>query len=85
MEVRIRYMDPKAVQRIDELAEEKGLSRQEFLHAQLHQLAVFREENHREQRLQQLVDRNIQTMAHCYTAIREMNDLLQIEEPGEEA
>ncbi|SFK48771.1 hypothetical protein SAMN04487936_11540 [Halobacillus dabanensis] len=85
MEVRIRYMDPKTVQRIDELAYEKGLSRQEFLHSQLHQLAVFREENNREQRLQQLVDRNIQTMAHCYTAIREMNDLLQIEEPGEEA
>ncbi|UOR12024.1 hypothetical protein [Halobacillus amylolyticus] len=85
MEIRIRYMDPKTVQKIDEFAKEKGVSRQEFLHAQLHQLAVFREENNREQRLQQLVDRNIQAMAHCYTAIREMNDLLQFEEPGEEA
>ncbi|UOQ94045.1 hypothetical protein MUO14_03485 [Halobacillus shinanisalinarum] len=84
MDVRVRYMDPKTVQLIDELAKEKGMSRQEFLHAKLHQLALFHEENHREQRLQQLVDRNIQTMAHCYTAIREMNDLLQFEEPGEE-
>ncbi|UOQ91497.1 hypothetical protein MUO14_12975 [Halobacillus shinanisalinarum] len=84
MEIRIRYMDPKTVQKIDELAKEKGVSRQEFLHAQLHQLAVFKEENNREQRLKQLIDRNIQTMAHCYTAIREMNDLLQFEEPGEE-
>ena len=30
MEVRIRYMDPNTVQRIDELAKEKGLSRQEL-------------------------------------------------------
>ncbi|WP_431800068.1 hypothetical protein [Halobacillus andaensis] len=84
MEIRIRYMDPKTVQRIDELANEKGLSRQEFLHTQLHQLAVFQEENNREQRLQQLVDRNIQTMAHCYTAIREMNEFLHFDEPGED-
>lgn len=84
MEIRIRYMDPKTVQKIDELAKEKGLSRQEFLHAQLSQLAVFQEENDREQKLQQLVDRNIQTMAHCYTAIREMNELLQFEESGGE-
>ncbi|MYL65509.1 hypothetical protein GLW07_19300 [Bacillus hwajinpoensis] len=83
MEIRIRYMDPRTVQRIDELAKEKGMSRQEFLHAQLHQLAVFREENEREKRLNQLVDRNIQTMTHCYTAIREMYDILRFEESGE--
>lgn len=84
MEVRIRYMEPETVKKIDRLAKEQGMKRQEFLHTRLNQLAVFDEENEREKRLEDIVQKNIQTMEHCYTAINEMNDLMQFENPGDD-
>ncbi|MGK9185739.1 hypothetical protein KXS12_26385 [Priestia filamentosa] len=58
MDMIIRNIDPTAVKKIDELAKEKGISRQEFLKGQLEMLAFFREQTTRERHLENLLDKN---------------------------
>ncbi|SFQ85791.1 hypothetical protein [Priestia endophytica] len=41
MEIKVRNVDPVAVKKIDELAKEKGISRQEFLKGQFGMQAFF--------------------------------------------
>ncbi|MCM3541161.1 hypothetical protein [Priestia endophytica] len=54
MEIKVRNVDPVAVKKIDELAKEKGISRQEFFKGQMEMLAFFREQTTRELHLENL-------------------------------
>lgn len=63
MNILLRNINPVVVQRIDELAKEKGISRHEFLSRQLEMLAFFREQSDRELHLENLIDKNIQMMS----------------------
>ncbi|MCY8233765.1 hypothetical protein [Priestia endophytica] len=65
MNILLRNINPVVVQRIDELAKEKGISRQEFLSRQLEMIAFFREQSNRELHLENLIDKNIQMMSKC--------------------
>ncbi|SDI43386.1 hypothetical protein [Natribacillus halophilus] len=76
MEVRIRYMEPWVVKKIDELAKQKQMTRQEFLHAQLTQMAIFHQEDERVQRLEELVASNLHVMERCATSMQTMNALI---------
>ncbi|MFP3888042.1 hypothetical protein U8V97_21600 [Priestia filamentosa] len=60
MEIKVRNVDPVAVEKIDEMAKEKGILRQEFLKGQLKMLAFFREQTTRERYLENLIDENIE-------------------------
>ena len=57
MEIKIRNVDPIAVKKIDEMAKEKKISRQEFLKGQLETLAFFREQVEREHELESLIEK----------------------------
>lgn len=72
MDMIIRNIDPTAVKKIDELAKEKGISRQEFLKGQLEMLAFFREQTTRERHLENLIDKNIEMIKKC-SQFMEMN------------
>ncbi|AWG44243.1 hypothetical protein BEH_24955 (plasmid) [Priestia filamentosa] len=65
MDILLRNVDPVAVKKIDELAKEKGISRQEFLRGQIEMMAFFREQTTRELDLENLIDKNIQMMGKC--------------------
>ncbi|MCF2132092.1 hypothetical protein L1I79_37590 [Strepomyces sp. STD 3.1] len=65
MEIKVRNVDPVAVKKIDELAKEKGISRQEFLKIQIETLAFFREQTTRERHLENLIDKNIEMIKKC--------------------
>lgn len=60
MEIKVRNVNPVAVKKIDEMAKEKGILRQEFLKGQLEMLAFFREQTTRERYLENLIDKNIE-------------------------
>jgi hypothetical protein len=47
MEIKVRNVDPVAGKKIDELAKEKGISRQEFLKKQSETLTFFRKQTTR--------------------------------------
>ncbi len=55
MELKIRGVDPVAVAKIDELAKEKKMSRNEYLKTQLHQMAVLAEFQVLEQRYEAII------------------------------
>jgi hypothetical protein len=74
----VRNVDPVAVKKIDELAKEKGISRQEFLKGQLETLAFFREQTDRELHLQNLVEKNILMMQQCHESIEQMNRFIEM-------
>ena len=48
MDMLLRDIDPIAVKKIDEIAKEKKISRQEFLKGQVETLAVFQEQKDRD-------------------------------------
>lgn len=56
MDMFLRNIDPIAVKKIDEIAKEKKISRQEFLKGQIETLAVFQEQKDREAELERLID-----------------------------
>lgn len=66
MEIKIRNVDVVAVKRIDELAKEKKLSRNEFLKTQIERFALLdvhkRERNHFEDVLQMTSELLVKTM-----------------------
>ncbi|MGG3801193.1 hypothetical protein [Metabacillus fastidiosus] len=78
MEIKIRNVDPVAVKKIDELAKNKGISRQEFLKGQIETLAFFREQSTRELHLQNLIEKNIFIMQQCSEAMEKMNDFIDL-------
>jgi hypothetical protein len=77
MDMFLRNIDPIAVKKIDEIAKEKKISRQEFLKGQIETLAVFQEQKDREAELENLIDRNIKMMERCAVAIETINGFIQ--------
>ena len=77
MDMFLRNIDPIAVKKIDEIAKEKKISRQEFLKGQIETLAVFQEQKDREAELENLIDRNIKMMEKCAVAIETINGFIQ--------
>ncbi|EJR50964.1 hypothetical protein IIO_06345 [Bacillus cereus VD115] len=78
MHLKIRDIDPVALKKIDEIAKEKGISRQKFLKAQIEMLAFFQQQNKREMELENLIEKNIQMMSDCYNAMEKMNGFIQM-------
>lgn len=76
MEVRVRNVDPFAVKKIDELAKQKGLSRQEFLRRHLENFAAFTEESKRENELKNLIEKNIFIMKQCSLTMDRMDQTI---------
>ena len=77
MDMLLRDIDPIAVKKIDEIAKEKKISRQEFLKGQVETLAVFQEQKDREAELERLIDRNIKMMERCAVAIETINGFIR--------
>ena len=77
MEIKIRYVDPVALKKIDEIAKEKKISRQEFLKGQIETLAVFQEQKDREAELENIIYKNIKMMEKCAVAIETINGFIQ--------
>ncbi|MED4319746.1 hypothetical protein P4722_31295 [Priestia megaterium] len=73
----LRNIDPFAVKKIDEIAKEKKISRQEFLKGQIETLAVFQEQKDREAELEHLINRNIKMMEKCAVAIEKINGFIE--------
>lgn len=76
MDIFLRNIDPVAMQKVDELAKENGMSRQQFLKEQFEVLAFFDEQVAREKRLEAIIDQNIETMKQCAISIEKMNDMI---------
>ncbi|KRE07869.1 MULTISPECIES: hypothetical protein [Priestia] len=77
MEIKIRYVDPVALKKIDKIAKEKKISRQEFLKGQIETLAVFQEQKDREAELENIIYQNIKMMEKCAIAIETVNGFIQ--------
>jgi len=76
MDIFLRNIDPVALQKVDELAKENGMSRQQFLKEQFEVLAFFDEQVAREKRLEAIIDQNIEMMKQCAISIEKMNDMI---------
>ncbi|MDH2449572.1 hypothetical protein PQ796_03270 (plasmid) [Priestia megaterium] len=77
MDILLRDIDPTAVKKIDEIAKEKKISRQEFLKGQVETLAVFQEQKDREAELENIIYQNIKMMEKCAVAIETVNGFIQ--------
>jgi len=77
MDILLRDIDPTAVKKIDEIAKEKKISRQEFLKGQIETLAVFQEQKDREAELKNIIYQNIKMMERCAVAIETINGFIQ--------
>ncbi|PFT50389.1 hypothetical protein [Priestia megaterium] len=77
MDILLRDIDPTAVKKIDEIAKEKKISRQEFLKGQIETLAVFQEQKDREAELENIIYQNIKMMEKCAIAIETVNGFIQ--------
>ena len=77
MDILLRDIDPTAVKKIDEIAKEKKISRQEFLKGQVETLAVFQEQKDREAELENIIYQNIKMMEKCAVAIERVNGFIQ--------
>ncbi|EJR25925.1 MULTISPECIES: ribbon-helix-helix protein, CopG family [Bacillus cereus group] len=75
MNVLIRDLDPSIVKRIDELAKAKKISRQEFLHRYISNLAVIQD-------MKDLQDKHIELQKQSMILIKQntqtMNRMLQV-------
>jgi hypothetical protein len=76
MDIFLQNIDPVAMQKVDELAKENGMSRQQFLKKQFELLAFFDEQVAREKRLEVIIDQNIELMKQCAITIEKMNNIL---------
>ncbi|MBD8847988.1 hypothetical protein [Priestia megaterium] len=77
MDMLLRDIDPVAVKKIDEIAKEKKISRQEFLKGQIETLAVFQEQKDREAELEHIIYQNIKMMEKCAIAIETINGFIR--------
>lgn len=73
MEIKVRNVYPVAVSKLDNLAREKGLSRQAFQKEQLETLSIMKEDAKREQAIDDLYDRTIEAMEKCSGPITNLN------------
>ena len=71
MDILLRDIDPIAIKEIDELAKEKGISRQYFLKGQIETLAFFQEQTTRERHLTNLIDKNLLFMSKMHYAVEQ--------------
>ncbi|RAS76685.1 hypothetical protein [Priestia endophytica] len=85
MDIIVRNIDPTAVKKFDELAKEKGISRQEFLKGQLETLAFFREQTNRELQLENMLEKVLQMMGRCSNTMENMNDIMHELMGGDES
>ncbi|MDT3766151.1 MULTISPECIES: hypothetical protein [Priestia] len=85
MDIIVRNIDPTAVKKFDELAKEKGISRQEFLKGQLETLAFFREQTNRELQLENMLEKVLQMMGQCSNTMENMNDIMHELMGGDES
>lgn len=76
MDIFLRNIDPVAMQKVDALAKENGMSRQQFLKEQFEVLAFFDEQVEREKRLEAIIEQNIEMMKQCAISIEKMNDII---------
>ncbi|MCG0050435.1 hypothetical protein [Priestia aryabhattai] len=76
MDIFLRNIDPVAMQKVDKIAKENGMSRQQFLKEQFEVLAFFDEQVAREKRLEAIIDQNIEMMKQCAISIEKMNDII---------
>lgn len=83
VEIRIREVDPVAVNKIDEMAKRKGISRQKFLKGQIEMIAFFQEQNKREMELQSLIEKNIYMMNKCTDEMQKMNQFIEMMMQGD--
>ena len=77
MDILVRDIDPTAVKKIDKIAKEKKISRQEFLKGQVETLAVFQEQKDREAELENIIYKNIKMMEKCAVAIETINGFIR--------
>ncbi|WP_461672536.1 hypothetical protein [Priestia megaterium] len=77
MDILLRDIDPTALKKIDEIAKEKKISRQEFLKGQVETLAIFQEQKDREAELENIIYKNIKMMEKCAVAIETINGFIQ--------
>jgi len=77
MDILLRDIDPTALKKIDEIAKEKKISRQEFLKGQVETLAVFQEQKDRDAELENIIYKNIKMMEKCAVAIETINGFIQ--------
>ncbi|WP_019392511.1 hypothetical protein [Priestia filamentosa] len=85
MDIIVRNIDPTAVKKFDELAKEKGISRQEFLKGQLETLAFFREQTNRELQFENMLEKVLQMMGQCSNTMENMNDIMHELMGGDES
>ncbi|TES50315.1 hypothetical protein E2L07_16105 [Halalkalibacterium halodurans] len=81
MNVIVRNLNPTKVKVIDELAKEKGMSRQEFLKVQIEKIATTNELSEIEDKYQLLLEKvilvleqNTETMKKIYKVIEELSE-----------
>ena len=76
MDIFLRNIDSVAMQKVDALAKENGMSRQQFLKEQFEVLAFFNEQVAREKRLEAIIHQNIEMMKQSAMSIEKMNDMI---------
>jgi hypothetical protein len=58
--IKVRNINPVVVKKIEKMAREKEIQRQEFLKKQIETLTFFRKQTTRKHHLEKLIDKNIQ-------------------------
>lgn len=77
MEIRVRKMDAAAVSKIDQLAKEIGVSREEFLRRQLNTLAFHHFNQDKEKQYNEIIRQNIMIMENCIEVMQQYYDTIQ--------
>lgn len=77
MEVRVRKMDAAAVKKIDQLAKELKLSREEFLRQQLNTLAFHHFNQEKEKQYHEVILQNMQVMQNCVELMSQVHESIE--------
>ncbi|RWS39083.1 hypothetical protein EKA14_26135 [Bacillus mycoides] len=84
MNLKIRDIDPVAIKKFDEMAKEKGVSRQKLLKGILEMAAYLPEQTKKEMELENIIQKNIHMMSDCYSEMKKMNEFIQMMMQGDE-
>lgn len=76
LEIKIRNVDPVALKKLDEMAKNKSISRQEFLKSLVEKIAYEPEQNEREMQLEMIIKKNNQIMEEAINTIKRFENLL---------
>ncbi|MBM0067953.1 ribbon-helix-helix protein, CopG family [Alkalicoccobacillus gibsonii] len=77
MEIRVRKMDAAAVKKIDQLAKEIGVSREEFLRRQLNTMAFHHFNQDKETKYNEVIQQNMVIMEHCIEVMQQYHETIQ--------